>query len=75
MYDYYDSAGKISRVSDELAFWRYQMICHRAYILTDHWIEDCDKFENQAEKELEAARVQENRERTAHAEAPRDIGS
>jgi len=74
----HDAISETSRCADELAFWRYQAIWLRAY-LHNSSESALENFENseawkRAERELEALRSDENRERTAHAEAPRDVG-
>lgn len=75
-----DAISETARTADELAFWRYQAIWHRSMMMhgkpgpgqapmlegTRYW--------SDAERDLEHARVAENRERYAHAEAPRDPG-
>lgn len=79
-----DAIRETAATADELAFWRYQAIWSRAYLLVPSivkrpWVETCDLEQGpewkEAERQLEANRVAENRERTAHAEAPRDPGA
>jgi|SRR6185437_11977179 len=79
-----DAISETARCADELAFWRYQAIWARAYLLVPStvkrpWVETCDLEESpewrEAERQLEANRAAENRERYAHAEAPRDPGA
>lgn len=65
--------------ADELAFWRYQAIWQRTVRLqhdamASPCIEDTEAWK-EATRQLEEARAEENRERTAHAEAPRDPGA
>lgn len=74
----HDAISETSRTADELAFWRYQAIFARAYMLRPAALHAID-FEGgpewkEAERQLEANRAAENRERYAHAEAPRDPG-
>jgi len=71
-----DAISETARCADELAFWRYQAIFARAYMLRPAALHSID-FEDgpewkEAERQLEANRAAENRERSAHAEAPRD---
>ncbi len=79
-----DAVSETARCADELTFWRYQAIWSRAYLLVPSkvqrpWVETCDLEQSpewkEAERQLEANRVAENRERYAHAEAPRDPGA
>jgi predicted nucleic acid-binding Zn-ribbon protein len=70
---YRDAISETARTVDELAYWRLQAIWHRAAVT------EIDRHPSEAqlaraEKELEEARHAENRERHAHAEAPRDPG-
>ena len=78
-----DAISETARCADELAFWRYQAIWARAYMLMPStvkrpWVETCDLEQSpewkEAERQLETNRAAENRERYAHAEAPRDPG-
>lgn len=76
-----DAISETARCADELAFWRYQAIWQRAVRLQRDLmttplesIEDTPQWK-EAERQLEACRVAENRERYAHAEAPRDPGA
>lgn len=75
----YDATGETARCVDELAFWRYQAIWARAYMLDPQSIKWPLMEDGQAWKEatlqLEAARTDENRKRYAHAEEPRDPGA
>lgn len=73
-----DAIRETALTADELAFWRYQAIFARAYMLRPAVLHSID-FEDgpewkEAERQLEANRAAENRERSAHAEAPRDPG-
>jgi hypothetical protein len=75
-----DAISETARCADELAFWRYQAIWHRALMLYGKpgpgqtlLLED-SRVWKEAEKQLEEQRVQERRERYAHAEASRDPG-
>ena len=79
-----DAISETASCADELAFWRYQAIWSRAYLLVPStvkrpWVETCDLEQSpewkEAERQLEANRVAENRGRYAHAEAPRDPGA
>ena len=69
------------RTVDELAFWKYQALWHRAALqqaaaFTGFRIRAIsDSQMDEAERDLERARIEENRERYAHAEGPREIGS
>lgn len=72
--------SETARCADELAFWRFQAIWHRTLMLYGKpgpgqtlLLEESQVWE-EAEKQLEEQRRQENRERYAHAEAPRDPG-
>lgn len=71
-----DAIRETAATADELAFWRYQAIWGRAYLLQPSAIKTPFMEEGavwkEAERQLEAARVEGNRERYAHAEAPRD---
>jgi hypothetical protein len=76
-----DAIGETARCADELAFWRYQAVWHRALMLHGKpgpgqtlLLED-SRVWKEAEKQLEEQRLQENHERYAHAEAPRDPGA
>ena len=73
-----DAISETARTADELAFWRYQAIYHRTLVLDPNalkriYIEECQVW-SEAEKQLEAQRADENRERYSHAEPPRDPG-
>ena len=72
----HDAIRETAGCADELAFWRYQAVWHRAYFLRPVPIDQVESGPEwkEAEQYLEVARVAENRERTAHAEAPRDPG-
>jgi hypothetical protein len=71
-----DAISETGRTADELAFWRYQAIWGRTYLLQPAAIKqpfmENSQVWKEAERQLEAARAAENRERYAHAEAPRD---
>lgn len=74
-----DAIRETASTADELAFWKYQAIYHRCLFLEPKsvhrlYLEDHPIW-REAERQLEAQRVEENRERTAHAEAPRDPGA
>lgn len=75
-----DAIRETASTADELAFWKYQAIWQRAVRLQHDLmttprepIEDTPQWK-EAERQLEAARVEENRERYSHAEEPRDPG-
>lgn len=65
--------SEAASTADELAFWRYQAIYYAAH--AQHGRAPTEAEVSAMVPVLDAARVQENRERHAHAEAPRDIGS
>jgi hypothetical protein len=71
-----DAIRETAATADELAFWRYQAIYGRASMLDrnilKHILPEDSPVWKEAARQLDAARIQENRERTAHAEAPRD---
>ena len=72
-----DAIAETGRVADELAFWRYQAIWARAYMLrpaaiSSAFFETSPEWK-EAEGQLEASRQAENQERVAHAEAPREL--
>ena len=75
---YTEAVRETARTADELAFWCYQAIWHRAALLGATYergtVPPSDSRMNQAERQLEETRGGENRERSAHAEAPRDPG-
>lgn len=70
-----DTISELARCADELAFWRYQAIWHRAFMLRGNpnpgqqLLLEESRVWREAEKQLEEQRVQENRERYAQAEA------
>lgn len=68
---YRENAG----LADELAFWAYQA---KALYARAQYGVDYDRLTRAQEKEVDKVfdncRAAENRERTAHAEPPRDIG-
>lgn len=76
-----DAIRETASIADELAFWKYQAIWGRAMMLrgkpgpgqTPLMLEE-SRIWREAARQLEDARVQENRERVSHAEAPRDPG-
>ena len=73
-----DESSRLASQADESAFWHYQAIWGRAYLLDPKFMssavpEDTAVWK-EATKQLEEARVEENRERFSHAEAPRDPG-
>lgn len=75
----HDAICEAAVVADELAFWKYQAIWHRAVELQHDIIslpcpEDTAAWK-EAELQLQEARAIENRERAAHAEAPRAPGA
>ena len=73
-----EALTELSGCADELAFWRYQAIWHRATMLhgtsgpeqTLQLIIEDNPVWKEAERQLEDHRKEENRERYAHAEAP-----
>ena len=65
--------GEIAGMADELAHWKFHAIWHRCK-LTGRDADNAADY-RAVEAELEQARIDENRERVAHAEGPRDIGS
>ena len=66
--------AEVGLIAHELGFWRHQAVWHRAWILAG--LKEPDAVdEKRAEAELERARQDENRERYAHAEPPREVGS
>ena len=65
--------NQLASSADEMGFWRYQAEWHRAWILAGGKA-PTDAQMDRARQELEAARVAENAELCAHAEAPRDPG-
>jgi hypothetical protein len=74
-----DAIRETASTADELAFWKHQAIYHRCLVLEPKsvhrlFLEDHPIW-REAERQLEAQREAENRERTAHAEAPRDPGA
>ena len=74
-----DAIRETASTADELAFWKHQAVYHRCLFLEPKsvhriYLEDHPIW-REAERQLEAQRVEENRERTAHAEAPRDPGA
>lgn len=75
-----DAIAETARTADELAFWRYQAIFWRAYaydarLMSTSPVPEDEETWRTAERDLEAARVAENRERYAHAEPSRDPGA
>ncbi len=64
--------GEIAGMADHLAHWKFHAIWHRCK-LTGRDPDNVTHY-REAEAELEAARVAENRERYS-PEPPRDIGS
>lgn len=73
-----DAISETARCADELAFWRYQAIYHRSKVIKPELADEIYISETpawkEAERDLEGFRADENRERSAHAEAPRDPG-
>lgn len=75
-----DAISETARCVDELAFWRYQAIWHRAMMLHGRpgpgqtLLLEGSRVWKEAEKQIEEQRTQENQGRHAHAEAPRDPG-
>ena len=70
---------RLSCLADELAFWKFQAVWHRAQarergVLADWLADPSEKQQREAEKELLAAWQQDKAERV-HAEGPREIGS
>ena len=76
-----DAISETARTADELAFWKFQAIYHRALILYGKPMPgqvlmlEGSRVWREAETQLEEYRTDENRERYAHAEAPRDPGA
>lgn len=75
-----DAISETARTVDELAFYRYQAIYWRAYaydarLMSTSPVPEDEETWRTAERDLEAARVAENRERYAHAEPGRDPGA
>lgn len=76
-----DAIRETAATADELAFWRYQAIWHRALMLQGKpgpgqtLSLETSRVWKEAERQLEQHRVEENRDRYAGTEAPRDIGS
>jgi len=70
-----DAIRETASTADELAFWRYQAIVGRAYMLDRHALKMPLMEESaawkEATKQLEDARVEENRERIAGVDFPR----
>lgn len=74
-----DAIREVAQTADELAFWRYQAIYGRASMLDHsmlkHALPEDSPAWKEAARQLDAARIQENRERASHAEASRDPGA
>ena len=74
-----DAIRQTASTADELAFWKHQAVYHRCLFLEPKSVHrlylEVHPIWREAERQLEAQRVEENRERTAHAEAPRDPGA
>lgn len=74
-----DAIRETAAMADELAFWRYQAIYGRASLLDrntlKHVLPEDSPAWKEATRQLDAARIEENRERNSHAEAPRDPGA
>ena len=68
------NTAEVALIADELAFWKYQAIWHRAWTIAG-FREPHEADMKRAKAELERQRRDENRERYAHAEPPRVIGS
>ena len=73
-----DAIRETAATADEIAFWKHQAIYHRCLFLDPKsvhrlYLEDHPIW-REAERQLEAQRIEENRERVSHAEAPRDPG-
>lgn len=66
---------EIAELADLVAFWAYQA---KWYYAKAHKLGDYDALSPSRQRAIDAvfeqARVNENRERHSHAEAPRDIG-
>lgn len=67
-----DAIRETASTADELAFWRYQAIWGRAYLLQpaaikQPFMEDMPVWK-EAERQLEACRAEENRERVSNAQ-------
>ena len=67
--------AEVGLIAHEIVFWRYQAIWYRARIYCSQPQEPDSVDLKRAEIDLERARQDENRERYAHAEPPRDVGS
>lgn len=71
-----DAISETARTADELAFWKYQAIWGRAYLLAgkDGFLKsglpEATSVWAQAERQLEEARTEENRERHNFATEP-----
>lgn len=77
----WDETSAHGRTVDEMCFWKYQALWHRAAVqqaasLCGFQIRAISDAQiDEAERELEAARGRANAERTAHVEGPREIGA
>ena len=75
-----DAISEAARSTDELCFWRFQAIYHRALMLHGRSMPgqvlmlEGSRVWREAEKQLEEYRADENRERVSHAEMSRDQG-
>lgn len=75
-----DAIRETAGCADELAFWKFQAIYHRALMLHGRSMPgqvlmlEGSRVWREAEKQLEEHRADENRTRVSHAEGPRDPG-
>jgi len=71
-----DAIRETAETADELAFWKYQAIYGRVYMLSPSTIKnpfyEDEKVWKEAERQLEASRVEENRERIAGFDYPKE---
>lgn len=71
-----DAIRETAETADELAFWKYQAIYGRVFMLSPLTIKNPfyadDAVWKEAERQLDAARAEENRERIAGVDYPRE---
>ena len=67
--------AEVGLIAHELGFWKYQAVWYRAWIYYSQPQEPDDVDLKRAEIDLERARQGDNRERYAHAEPYREVGS
>lgn len=72
----YEHAREVSLLADELAFWKFQAVWHRAIVnrMAPPLTEPTFGEQNVAQKQLNKAWQTDKAERV-HAEGPREIGS